>query len=1856
MNPLRRIAYPLLIVAATALWTSPAAAQFDFLQSLFGPRRAAPRVFAGDAQLNDAHAAAVRGDIAASLELTRTAMAKGAAQVPLNDSIGNMVAAKLVALSKVWDEHEANADDVAAVLQEIVLPVGKPREFWPYPVPWQPEIRAWTPHENRLPKPQSVAAELIRWTARANQFDRLANRLQTADASTHPLVDVMRVQVAIARDQADAATPLLTDLKSSFNPKSGSHEWWLHAVSAGVQLEQSRPAALELLETVLSDGQSLAQTSLAESRFTLQLLAVQLYFDLGRPEDAVRLARASLEDTASAQRFGTEMAAHVQQMRRSQIASALLAGHYVEEALTLLTARADAPFARYEMYYPSPNVAARLGRELAALPAEQRFNLLRNWTLPPEATDRFRDLSEFVPEHIVMANASDEDSADPIPTAGLLHDVYSTSWHLLTTARELNRLDELIADLAHLPSNNADNLALQTLALVVRDADSADGGRRAQLMQRLQTLLEVTAANVPKWEDNPRRPLSMMTCVAALEAASHPELSVITPDLLMRLIEHTQRLQWDRPRSHLRLAWAETLRRRSTAVTQQNAASHKTATIPTVWQDLRPKHWITSGLESAQQQAGGSLTDVWIAHEETIEHLIGRYDSTLFFEVPLTGDFELSAEVREGGWAEGGTGYGGIVFATNGYSDAAPLHAPGRTHYTWGPTLPNVLHRNPWNRQRLDARDGVARYYANGQLIHEDHAGVSAPWLCLNADWGRTPVYRNLRFIGTPTIPREVPLLTDHRLRGWVSNFYSETREDPLRPTPQSGRLLVSRDALAFPISTDGEATTGPREVMIATDWYLTGNELRSPRRDSILSTSVPSHFRYYRPLQPGETISYEFFAKAGEVMTHPTIGRMRIELSTEGVQLRPITAGDSEVRLIQQVKTELRNPLKIEDNTWNRIALTMRDDHVELLVNDNEPLPVPLPEPREREFGFWHDASVSAVRVRDIVLRGPWPEKFTAEHQAAIERPQAANPPPGKSFANALLQESILADNAYGVYQRALQLEGEARYQYLYRWVMPGPDHSTLRTTGALTPTHPSPLAIAENPIDVATAEVRQQKDGRRVQTGGSFVCPAVLLSFSALELGRLGELSDALDQPVEAPTPAFIRARAAMHGLIALLEDRIDQSKAALWECNQLLLEGGKLEQHERWSEPALCSLAVLHPDTREIAFELLDRIQRRQLQSGQPGSNEFNRYVRQLHGQAHYLLQGGDPDAFGTYPGLKQWQSVSQPCARTRGAGAPVAAFDDLDREWSLRGGHDFDMAYFQSPLQGDFEIRARLTQFDYRELMPLVGGIASVVRFDGKSKKLLSIRTSIREVPLEEEHVRKARAWGDYHIIVKDGRYTAFVNSQKLHEQDLPAHRDPWIAIQGWGGQSSRAARNVVITGTPEIPRELDLLAPPDLQGWLADYYGSTTGETPYTWSREQDELVCPQTVVRGATPGRLKIENILRYHRPMLENGEISYEFYYDPDAKVAEPRDNQRASFPGQNPTVNWLPGQIVVHPALDRMVCLMEPDGVKIHWLTDGRYDRTGVSPANVTAVNSSKPLPLKKQDWNAVRFQVRGDELSIVLNGDEVFSHAIEPTNQRHFGFFHYVNESTARVRQVRYRGEWPRELPAVADQELAEGPEKNLHNVEATLPARLEYDMTKTSLDPQKFGYLWDAKISRFLKATPQGLKMTFPAGEQKGATVAGFTPRARIKGDFVATLDYEQLKTTPVKEAWGSGLSFKFKMNASYEAGFEVRRTTTGMSLNCAWNMPTAAKSTVYYSEGFSEYPTEGRLRLIRRGVMVYFLMAAPGSDDFRLLTSRPLGTTDIDRIGAQVDCSDAAGGAEVLITRIDIHAQELVPPK
>ena len=219
----------------------------------------------------------------------------------------------------------------------------------------------------------------------------------------------------------------------------------------------------------------------------------------------------------------------------------------------------------------------------------------------------------------------------------------------------------------------------------------------------------------------------------------------------------------------------------------------------------------------------------------------------------------------------------------------------------------------------------------------------------------------------------------------------------------------------------------------------------------------------------------------------------------------------------------------------------------------------------------------------------------------------------------------------------------------------------------------------------------------------------------------------------------------------------------------------------------------------------------------------------------------------------------------------------------------------------------------------------------------------------------------------------------------------------------GRSRSRATRS--------IPEKLKLSALPDLTGWLADEYGEA--ERPMT--RNGTSAARRSRAGCDENHAGSKQESVLRYHRPMLEDGRIDYEFYFDP--------------------------GKVMVHPAIDRLAFLIEPER-RQDPPTDRRRlraDRPGRRQRLRRAARIRRgtgSIPLKPQAWNRLALRLAGDKVTIELNGQPIFERRLEPENQRTFGLFHYADETQVRVRNVTYEGNWPR---AAAGESAAGGGEQ-------------------------------------------------------------------------------------------------------------------------------------------------------------------------------------------------------------------------
>lgn len=234
------------------------------------------------------------------------------------------------------------------------------------------------------------------------------------------------------------------------------------------------------------------------------------------------------------------------------------------------------------------------------------------------------------------------------------------------------------------------------------------------------------------------------------------------------------------------------------------------------------------------------------------------------------------------------------------------------------------------------------------------------------------------------------------------------------------------------------------------------------------------------------------------------------------------------------------------------------------------------------------------------------------------------------------------------------------------------------------------------------------------------------------------------------------------------------------------------------------------------------------------------------------------------------------------------------------------------------------------------------------------------------------------------------------------------------------------RDVRITGTPNIPEAVVLselksaaYAQPipagltdrpinQLQGWMP-WHDELWDPQQQVWHAESDES--GRTVIVGRRAPEMAGtggERLLRYHWPLVWDSEVTYEFLY--------------------------RPGESIAHPVLGKLSYLLEPDGLKRHWISNGHLDRSGLDPLNATPIpQSPSQLPLKRDAWNTMSLRLKGDVVELSLNGTMIGTHEVEPTNDRSFGIYYDCGETESRVRNVTLRGDWPQALPPIEQQEL-------------------------------------------------------------------------------------------------------------------------------------------------------------------------------------------------------------------------------
>ncbi|MEK6258637.1 MAG: DUF1583 domain-containing protein [Planctomycetota bacterium] len=1423
------------------------------------------------------------------------------------------------------------------------------------------------------------------------------------------------------------------------------------------------------------------------------------------------------------------------------------------------------------------SAGAGLHRALAQLSSEAQFELLSKWSMPVESPAKIRVLTVLVPTlapPVEFARALGErprGTSFPVSSIGEVRGIFSTAWSLVVAARESGRLKRLMTDVGPLVDKKVPNADLLLALAQIADSRGDLSKVTEAFSKRVIQLKGAAPANGagPAIID----PADVVIACAALQ---HPTLRPLGEEMLAVLLDSTHGRPASRVRPFLRQAHATAM-----LTSRENAGELGGESKL----DPRLKYWVpVSGTRSGSNSPVMTGTS-WLVYDDHLLHLSGAGHDAVMLRYPVEGDFGFQCETQIGGRVatDGQLIYGGLGFQVLG----TEFHVTDSDGVVLGQRpCPFVRpsSSSSFNRLSIASMAGSTTMLVNLHPMWTDKSGFQAsPWLGLGSFDESRPLFRNMKLTGQPVIPRSVRLIDGQVLRGWHPQVFGDRSN----------------------AEAEGKS-----------DWRLVDGVLGTANNESKTATKSQEQVLFYqRPLLDGETVSYEFFYKPGECDVSPTLGRVAFLLQPEGVRIRWLTDGQwdwtglaADNTVTEPLNRRGPRPLPLRANAWNRATIARTKDTVTLSLDDVVVYQRPIDWSGDHRFGLDRHDSTVEVKVRNVVLTGDWPrtlpQEFLDNPLATVGEPMSVA---DRHALSRLFQEEFLTENLFEVHRKALAMPAAERFEFLSRWILPGPVHPGFRVSGDFTPTRPPPLAVEPGVV--------------HPEAGGQIVSPVLDWIDVARELGRLAECRQRVEAVADSNDEFQRRAKVALLLLISL-EQKESVANDATWEKlfgllkNQTNTEGGN-----HWPELLVAArgAGINSPDGSACSELISDLARQWMLRWHQPDLSRWHTHLASLNGK---VLRQRESAAGASPPSsteFHQWIPASAVKARTAGLGHPDARWIRRNNRVVKVSGHEADYLYYHLPLSGNYQVECDLILPTLEPVAIMVGGtyIGPLWSLDALDNG--SFRAGaplIQFLPKMTDLPKPMR----YRAVIQDGISTIYLNGRKLHTTPLPSQFDPWIAIRSLGRHRG-CVENLRILGQPTVLNAVELSRSHDLTGWL-EYYEEGRWE-------HQDKAEQGVWIVGHSTPAWAGsyAESLLRYQRPLVEGGTIEYEFIYQP--------------------------GDVEVCPALDRLAFLLHPSGVREHWITDGKYGPVELRPDNVTDVPKNRrgptKLPLLAGKWNRLILRLRGATVAIHVNGELVYERELEPLNQRTFGLFHYADATGACVRNVVLHGDWPKVLPLVAGQELAG---KTTDWADADLP-RLKSVFTHSFEKEGLPGKYFELPSPNLLVVSPEGVRAT--QNSEKDPIVWEIIPRFALSGDFDIETSFSQIKLETRTQY--CGILLRTILDDPQKPCYDLHRimTHTPQQLSQAsvsFIEPSAPGAGQWRAEVTACETDSGRLRFARRGKKLSYLFAEGDSETFRLFGTEEVSQSDTIRHGVRLQTFAFGGKTNVVWKNVTLRAERM----
>jgi len=1207
--------------------------------------------------------------------------------------------------------------------------------------------------------------------------------------------------------------------------------------------------------------------------------------------------------------------------------------------------------------------------------------------------------------------------------------------------------------------------------------------------------------------------------------------------------------------------------------------------------DPQLAHWFPA---STQEKFYSGVTPWWVAQEGHLAHLPGAGVDLLYFKYPVTGDFEFTVDAYKGSWTETEAGYGGIVVEAQRYGSRTTVWSTGG-HETFYQGQPLQRDNETFGTITIKVANRRMQYLLNNHVIYEEEVNDTSPWITLYSHYTRATTFRNPRFTGNPVIPREVSLVDGDRMDGWNTSFFGTTQ--PRR------RLMAVK-----PANENDQNAYAQRNEPSEFGWQVKDGLLVG--RADAENPKSRSWAYYHRPLLDQETFSYEFYYSPGQAVAHPTIGRLALLLEAAGVEEHWITrTGWDEPVLGVSNSNRLTNPaarrgpgqLPLKQNDWNLVRLGLVGDTIQITLNEELVYERPLDPEIDHRFGLFHRQGQS-LKVREPKLTGAWPTSLSDEVRNDLLASTKKYTTADRRLINTLLSEAIFQHDVAGVLADARQLPPEQAYDKLLAWVLPSPDHSLARLYFDFVSGHGS------------------------AASGQEMRCPAIELMDTAERLGKLDELTKTIDE-IKTYGEVAERSKIALAALAAMQAGDLELAHALMTDLHRYAAKGLSKDLTARARAPELVVAwqAMQHPALHFAAWDITDELITKQRDDNFKKSDSiWDTSLDILLGRVdRAMLSPGFQSS--TESRLTQWSNVAYDKPNVRAAG--YARTEWLYQPGVVRQipGGTWGQLFFQSPLKGNFEIVAEQCQNGYRDAVIAYGMHSVAPRWDFKARRVTTLMHNFQDIDGQLDIPNPSDWVADHRIVVNGNTVTTFVKGVQIHEEKFASAPDPWVVLQAYGAGYPCTVRDLRIVGSPEIPDELDLINCASFGAWRADTYGETISldadDTTTSWKKHGGEIVGQLRQNIAAA----NVESLLLYQRPMLEDGVIEFEAFY--------------------------VPGAFAVHPAVGRIALMVGPDGVTKHTLTNAQYETSGLAPDNVAPIaGAAASVDLKPNDWNRYQLSLAGDRLTLSINAAEVATITLtEPSTERFFGLFHYSDKSKCRVRNLIYRGNWPKTLPAVEEQELARVP---IPNEFASWSAPRVFDFSEPKEKLAAAGLELAGPPDRSL-TTDRGLHLLV-----KESTGYGSWPRVHwrepMAGDFVVTLDFEDFTHVPPKDGWGSVVVLRAvvdsKINLYVDSGVGTHRLPIA-TVNSRRKHNTLSGAEKHDGRYRTVPSGSGRFRLVRTGTVISSYFADRGSDDFRLWETWAVGDAPVKEITIEAAASDAEAVLDLVVTRMTIQTRK-----